>query len=644
MMRKLLSKPKFLKQLKTKVFRYCLALLYFTISSFFSFAQTVVNFTAPTANSVGATNWAGSTVYTAYKYVYNNGNLYRVLTPGTSDANYAPTGTNTSSSTNILNAYNGATNWAASTVYVVNQLVFSSLNIYKITVAGTSGATAPSGTVNIALDGVSYDYIATPPTTPIYQYLSTIDYATTWTCPVGVTSIQVEAYGAGGGGSGAGTGAGRAGGGGGGGSYVKKTTLTVVPNTTYSIQVGYGGVPGNSTTITSSGNQGGNSGISGGSITPIVASGGGGSSGTASQNNYAGFGGVLGGINAIYLITGGTGYSSSSASITGGGGTGATLKASVTSGVISSIYVSTSMGTGYTSVPTVSFATGSGGSATAFVNLDYSSGYSSGEMTLGVSGSNAPSTGSATSTSSGAGGAAGGTNGGVGGASQSTAGTGGINGTAPGGGGSGAFASAASAAAGGAGANGQVVISYTATLPVKLTSFAANKLGTAVQLKWTTASEQNNFHFDIERSTDGKVFSNIGRRSGAGNSNVAIDYSFSDYNPAAGINYYRLNQVDLDGKATLSNPIAVNMGFEGLAMQVFYSANAADLKINITSDQDSKGQFIVYSVSGQKIVEQSLTLTKGNNDFSISMPDFGSGVYIAAYKNGNQLVNKKFVK
>ena len=643
-MRKLLLETKFLKQLKMKVLTSGLALFSLTMSSFFSYAQTVVNFTAPTANSVGATNWAGGTAYTAYKYVYNNGNLYRVLTPGTSDANYAPTGTNTSSSTNILNAYNGATNWTATTAYVVNQLVFSSLNIYKVTVAGTSGVTAPSGTANITLDGVSYDYIATPPTTPIYQYLSTIDYSTTWTCPAGVTSIQVEAWGAGGGGGGAGTGAGRAGGGGGGGSYVKKTTLTVVPNTTYSIQVGYGGVPGNSTTITSSGNQGGNSGISGGIITPIVASGGGGSSGTASQNNYAGFGGVLGGVNAIYLISGGTGYSSSSASITGGGGTGATLKASVTSTVISSIYISTSMGTGYTSVPTVAFATGSGGSATAFVNLDYSSGYSTGEMTPGVSGSNAPSTGSATSTSSGAGGAAGGTNGGAGGASQSTAGTAGINGAAPGGGGSGAFASAATSASGGSGGTGQVTITYTTTQPVKLTSFAASKQGAAVQLKWTTASEQNNAYFDVQRSSDGQTFTTIGTKAGAGNSHTVLDYFFTDRKPAAGLNYYRLNQVDADGKSTLSNPVALDFGFDGASMVVYATKNVSVLSVNIKAEKASTGKFVVYNVAGQKMLEQAISLNLGSNDLGINLPDLKKGIYVAAFQSGNQILTQKFIR
>jgi hypothetical protein len=645
MMKKILLKTKFSKLLKTKFIVSSLALCSLVMVKSDSFGQTVVNFTAPTANSLGASNWAGSTTYSAYKYVYNNGNLYRVITPGTSDANYPPTGTNTAGSTNILNTFNGATNWAAATAYVVNQMVFSSSNLYKVSVAGTSGTTAPTGTANITLDGITYDYIATPPATPIYQYLGTIDYATTWTCPVGVTSIQVEAWGAGGGGGGAGTGAGRAGGGGGGGSYVKNTAVTVVPGTTYSIQVGFGGVPGNSTTITSSGNQGGNSGISGGSITPVVASGGGGASGTASQNNYAGFGGVLGGVNAIYLITGGSGYLSTSASITGGGGSGATLKASVNSGVIASIYTFTSMGTGYTSIPTVSFANGTGASATAFVNLDYSSGFSIGEMSLGLSGSNAPNAGtSASCTSSGAGGAAGGINGGAGGASQSTAGLAGINGVAPGGGGSGGFGSAANSASGGSGAVGQVTITYTTTQPVKMTSFAASKQGAAVQLKWSTASEQNNAYFDVQKSSDGQTFTSIGTKAGAGNSNAVLDYFFTDRKPSSGLNYYRLNQVDADGKSTLSNPVAIDFGFDGSSMEVYTTKNVSVLNLNIKSGKASTGKFVVYNIAGQKMLEQAISLNSGSNEMGINLPDLKKGIYVAAYQSGNQILTQKFIR
>jgi hypothetical protein len=73
----------------------------------------------------------------------------------------------------------------------------------------------------------------------------------TWTCPEGVTSIQVEAWGGGGGGGGATNGVGRGGGGGAGGAYVKYSTVAVSPGTTYNITVGTGGAAGLSASATS---------------------------------------------------------------------------------------------------------------------------------------------------------------------------------------------------------------------------------------------------------------------------------------------------------------------------------------------------------------------------------------------------------
>ncbi|TKB98683.1 T9SS type A sorting domain-containing protein [Pedobacter cryophilus] len=453
-----------------------------------------------------------------------------------------------------------------------------------------------------------------------------------WVCPTGVTTLQVECWGAGGSGGSATAAVGRAGGGGGGGSYVKNN-FSVTPGVSYTIIVGAGGLQGLTTSAGVNGNPGGKSEFSGPSISTLTASGGAAGSGATSQNQ-SGPGGLLGGVYGVNITSSGTANSGTSSAITtisGGGGSGATANTSLSTGVLSYITM-TSQGSGYTSVPTVTI--NGDGTASAVVNFDIDAGASL--VTKGVSGSNG-----VLSTGGGAGGAGG--NGGAGGAINNVQGTVGAVGIAPGGGGSGGYASASSAK-GGAGAVGKVILTYPVTLPVSLTSFSAQKQSLSVQLKWTTASEANNSHFDVERSADGKVFNSIGRKSGAGNSNTIIDYSFSDHHPAAGTNYYRLNQVDLDGKATLSNPISVNMGFEGLAMQIFSSSNASDLKINIAADKESSGQFIIYTVSGQKIVEQSLSLTKGNNDFSISMPDLGSGVYIATYKNETQSINKKFVR
>ncbi len=90
-------------------------------------------------------------------------------------------------------------------------------------------------------------------------------------------------------------------------------------------------------------------------------------------------------------------------------------------------------------------------------------------------------------------------------------------------------------------------------LPIDLTSFTAEPKEDHVLLKWTTASEENNDHFDVERSSDGVQFSTIGSVNGAGTSEAASQYILPDRSPLNGLNYYRLKQVDLDGQFEYSD-------------------------------------------------------------------------------------------
>ena len=80
-----------------------------------------------------------------------------------------------------------------------------------------------------------------------------------------------------------------------------------------------------------------------------------------------------------------------------------------------------------------------------------------------------------------------------------------------------------------------------------------------LDLNWSTASEQNNAYFNVERSADGVSFSAIGKVNGAINSSSTLNYSFTDNSPLAGKNFYRLRQVDLDGQFALSSIVSVNM-------------------------------------------------------------------------------------
>ena len=188
------------------------------------------------------------------------------------------------------------------------------------------------------------------------------------------------------------------------------------------------------------------------------------------------------------------------------------------------------------------------------------------------------------------------------------------------------------------------LVGKNAVLPVTLTSFTAQKQASGTQLKWNTASEQNNSHFDVQRSADGVTFLNVGKVNGAGNSNASLDYNFTDKTPASGTNYYRLSQVDFDGKTTLSNPVSVNISFVNSTMQVYAMPNSANLIINISTDIASAGQLIVYNLNGQKVYEQAVSLTKGNNDLSINLSNTDKGIFIATYSSDTQLLKKKFIR
>lgn len=103
-----------------------------------------------------------------------------------------------------------------------------------------------------------------------------------------------------------------------------------------------------------------------------------------------------------------------------------------------------------------------------------------------------------------------------------------------------------------------------APLPVELTSFSALPNGNSVQLNWSTATEVNNFGFDVERASSStshrQGWKKIGFVAGHGNSNSPINYSFIDKNPLWGTSfYYRLKQVDVDGKFEYSDALFVNL-------------------------------------------------------------------------------------
>ncbi|WP_165903585.1 LamG domain-containing protein [Hymenobacter gummosus] len=107
-------------------------------------------------------------------------------------------------------------------------------------------------------------------------------------------------------------------------------------------------------------------------------------------------------------------------------------------------------------------------------------------------------------------------------------------------------------------------------LPVELLSFTAAPVAGGVRLAWATAQEQHSAYFQVERSPDGQLFAAIGRVPAAGTSSSARAYALTDAQlpGRAGLLYYRLRQVDLDGTSSYSEVRAVAASGAGAAAQL----------------------------------------------------------------------------
>jgi hypothetical protein len=121
---------------------------------------------------------------------------------------------------------------------------------------------------------------------------------------------------------------------------------------------------------------------------------------------------------------------------------------------------------------------------------------------------------------------------------------------------------------------------YTA-LAVGTSAFTAEPRQHSVGLQWTTATEQNERFFAIQRSPDAADWTTIGQVAAAGNSDNTLQYNFVDRQPLTGTNYYRLQEIDDNGASVYSAVRDAN--FAGSALAITWYPNPVHDRLTITS-------------------------------------------------------------
>ncbi|MBX7227603.1 MAG: T9SS type A sorting domain-containing protein [Chitinophagales bacterium] len=178
-------------------------------------------------------------------------------------------------------------------------------------------------------------------------------------------------------------------------------------------------------------------------------------------------------------------------------------------------------------------------------------------------------------------------------------------------------------------------------LPIQLLSFEAKPIDNQwIKLSWITASEINNKGFEIQRSIDGISFERLGWVDGAMFSHSNIDYTFSDRNVVSGIKYYyRLKQVDIDGKISYSKINIASITNNAIGIIVF--PNPANNLLYVQS-RENIVYYEIFDAIGKTLIKQNID---GDKLISIDVLQYPEGVYFlkTTLENGENFI-KKWVK
>ena len=181
---------------------------------------------------------------------------------------------------------------------------------------------------------------------------------------------------------------------------------------------------------------------------------------------------------------------------------------------------------------------------------------------------------------------------------------------------------------------------FATPLPVTFTSFAANCNKEEVEIKWTTATEQNSQSFIVERSRDLSIWEFVSEVTAAGNSSSVLNYTAFDTYPFSGVTYYRLKQVDLNGAEKIYGPISASCADVENSMIVFPNPTKGNFTVEISSDENySNAQIQITDLTGKVINARSTNILEGKNQFTFEGLDLQLGTYIINLNTGNGKIN-----
>lgn len=185
---------------------------------------------------------------------------------------------------------------------------------------------------------------------------------------------------------------------------------------------------------------------------------------------------------------------------------------------------------------------------------------------------------------------------------------------------------------------------FSGPLPVTLTGFTAQQKGTAALLQWTTATEVNSRYFAVEKSADGKNFTAVKQIPAAGNSHALLQYQYTDSTTQSGKWWYRLKEVDADGKTSFTSVRVLLIQGTDRGLTV-YPNPGKGTAVTVDADGLPSGAYKVqvYNSDGKLAMQQAVTYD-GKTPLVLNLSKLPKGSYFLTLSGAGLLKSALYLQ
>lgn len=188
-----------------------------------------------------------------------------------------------------------------------------------------------------------------------------------------------------------------------------------------------------------------------------------------------------------------------------------------------------------------------------------------------------------------------------------------------------------------------ITITRLGALPVTYAYLNGKNYGAKNVISWATTEELNSDRFDITRSSDGVQFTSIGTVVSRGGTQQTT-YTFEDNNAPAGTSYYRLSQVDKDGKTHLSKVVVLTRRKSGIYVDRFPNPAKNTLTVTVQGESNGKLQVLIADMQGRPVLQQQWQKTQPQINRTLNISALQSGIYQLSITSGTEKQVLSFVK